>query len=178
VLEIYEALVNSPQWEDTMLVVVYDEHGGFYDHVEPPAAPADGSGRKRLGVRVPALIIGPRVGNGVYSETLEHTALPRTIVGRFGLPGGLGQMPASVSEARGLDGVLVDSPREDIPDHTHLHERIEAWRRQAREDHRARDGRSRASEGAGQPLVLQDFQDEFARSALALRDMGLPPGNP
>ena len=33
VLELYEALANSPNWEDTVLVIVYDEHGGFYDHV-------------------------------------------------------------------------------------------------------------------------------------------------
>ena len=35
-LDIYEALVNSPQWQDTLLVITYDEHGGFYDHVVPP----------------------------------------------------------------------------------------------------------------------------------------------
>jgi hypothetical protein len=36
VLEIYEALARSPRWEDTVPVVAYDEHGGFYDHVPPP----------------------------------------------------------------------------------------------------------------------------------------------
>ena len=36
VLKLYEALANSPAWEDTMLVITYDEHGGFYDHVSPP----------------------------------------------------------------------------------------------------------------------------------------------
>ncbi|HET9678180.1 MAG TPA: alkaline phosphatase family protein, partial [Solirubrobacterales bacterium] len=41
VLEIYEALVKSPNWEDTVFVVVYDEHGGFYDHVPPPAVADD-----------------------------------------------------------------------------------------------------------------------------------------
>jgi phospholipase C len=45
VVEIYDALRNSAEWEDTMLVVGYDEHGGFYDHVAPPPLPFDdGSG--------------------------------------------------------------------------------------------------------------------------------------
>ena len=180
VLEIYEALVNSPQWENTMLVIVYDEHGGFYDHVEPPAAPADGSGREHLGVRVPALVVGPRVREGVYKETLEHASLPRTILGRFGRPPeqALAAMPASVQSARDLGGVLLESPRRDIPDHSFLHEKLEAWREKARREHRARGRRSPASDGAGQPLVLHDFQSEFAQFALAMRDQGLPPGQP
>jgi phospholipase C len=41
VLKTYTALVNSPNWQKTMLVITYDEHGGFYDHVEPPAAHDD-----------------------------------------------------------------------------------------------------------------------------------------
>lgn len=180
VLEIYEALVNSPQWENTMLVITYDEHGGFYDHVEPPAAPADGSGRKTLGVRVPALVIGAHVRKGVYKETLEHASLPRTILGRFGRPpqGALAKMPASVQGARDLGGVLLDTPRDDIEDHAFLHDKINAWRDRARQDHRADGPRSPASEGAGQPLVLHDFQSEFAQFALAMRDQGLPPGQP
>jgi phospholipase C len=180
VLEIYEALVNGPQWENTMLVVTYDEHGGFYDHVGPPAAPDDGSGRGRLGVRVPALVVGPRVQRGVYKETLEHTALPKTILKRFAPDAerALRRMPESVREARDLSGVLLDSPRTDIDDHSFLHGKLEAWRGEARRDHRARGRRSPASEGAGQPLVLHDFQQEFAQFALAMRDQGLPPGQP
>jgi phospholipase C len=181
VLEVYDALANSPQWNDTMLVITYDEHGGFYDHVEPPLAPADGSGRTTLGVRVPAIVVGPRVRRDVYKETLEHTSLPKTILDRFApkpAQRALARMPASVSGARGLGGVLLDSPREDIPDHAFLHEKIDAWRNQARADHRAEGPRSPASEGAGQPLVLHDFQDEFAQFALAMRDLGLPPGQP
>ena len=178
-LEIYEALANGPQWEDTVLVIVYDEHGGFYDHVAPPEAPRDGSGRRTLGVRVPALVVGPRVANTVYSETLEHTSLPRTILERFGAEGAVAKMSGSVGGARDLSGVLLDSPRTDIPDHAFLHEKINTWRRDSREAHRADEsGTSAASEGAGQPVVLHDFQAEFARFALAMRDIGLPPGHP
>ena len=41
VLAVYHALATGPQWEKTMLVIFYDEHGGFYDHVPPPAAADD-----------------------------------------------------------------------------------------------------------------------------------------
>ena len=57
VLAVYHALATGPQWEKTMLVIFYDEHGGFYDHV-PPTAAADDNRRMfgRYGVRVPALV--------------------------------------------------------------------------------------------------------------------------
>ena len=181
VLEVYEALVNSPQWKDTMLVITYDEHGGFYDHVEPPVAPDDGSGRRTLGVRVPAIVVGPRVREGVHKERLEHTSLPKTILSRFApapAERSLAQMPTSVRAARDLGGVLLDEPRDDIPGHGFLHEKIDAWRSRSRADHRADGPRSRASEGVGQPLTLSDFPGEFAQFALAMRDIGLPPGQP
>ena len=179
-LKVYEALVNSPQWPNTMLVITYDEHGGFYDHVEPPAAPADGSGRRTLGVRVPAIVIGPRVRRGVHKETLEHASLPKTILSRFASQPeqALAKMPGSVRGARDLGGVLFDGLRDDIPDHSFLHGKIDAWRNRARADHRADGARSPASEGVGQPLVLSDFPGEFAQFALAMREIGLPPGHP
>ena len=58
---IYEALRNSPNWSKTVLVINYDEWGGFYDHVPPPLAPIPTATAKagdkdgRLGFRVPAL---------------------------------------------------------------------------------------------------------------------------
>ena len=41
VLKVYDALASSPKWAKTMLVITYDEHGGFYDHVVPPLNPPD-----------------------------------------------------------------------------------------------------------------------------------------
>ena len=58
VLAVYHALATSPQWEKTLLIIFYDEHGGFYDHVAPPAAPDDDPETfGRYGVRIPALIV-------------------------------------------------------------------------------------------------------------------------
>jgi phospholipase C len=82
VLEVYEALSRGPAWDDTLLVIVYDEHGGLYDHVPPPAIDDD-SGYATLGIRVPALVVGPRVKQFVCHQTFDHTTLIKTILTRF-----------------------------------------------------------------------------------------------
>jgi phospholipase C len=66
VRKVVEALVASPAWNKTMLVSVYDEHGGFYDHVPPPPAPAVSPDLpiNTLGVRVPVFVISPWVQAG------------------------------------------------------------------------------------------------------------------
>jgi hypothetical protein len=63
---VVEAVVASPAWDKTMLLIVYDEHGGFYDHVPPPpGAPASPDFPiKTLGLRVPAFVISPWVKPG------------------------------------------------------------------------------------------------------------------
>jgi phospholipase C len=181
VLEIYEALANSPNWEDTVLVIVYDEHGGFYDHVEPPPPPDKGSGYPTLGVRVPALVAGPRVRNTVFSETLDHTSLIATILRRFAAnpEHALQAMPERVQLARHLGAVLEAQPRTDIEGREKLHKKIRKWRQKARVERRSgHEAPSLAADGAGHPFELHDFQHEFAKFALAMRDAGLPPGQP
>src|SRR6185437_5678882 len=66
VAQVYNALLDSPQWSSTMLVVTFDEHGGCHDHVPPPAAvppapaqPGQVFAFDRLGVRVPAVVASP-----------------------------------------------------------------------------------------------------------------------
>jgi phospholipase C len=85
VLAVYDALATSPQWERSLLVVVYDEHGGFFDHVPPPEAPdEDPNMFGRYGVRVPAIIVSPRVERRSVSKTLfDHTSIIKTILLRF-----------------------------------------------------------------------------------------------
>ena len=83
-LKVYSALVKSPNWKKTMLVITYDEHGGFYDHVLPPAAADDKPAFRTYGVRVPALVVSPftpraSVSNVVY----DHTSIIKTILLRF-----------------------------------------------------------------------------------------------
>jgi len=85
VLAVYHALAASPQWDRTLLVIFYDEHGGFFDHVPPPEAIDDDPQTfGRYGVRVPALIVSPWVKPGSVSHTLfDHTSIIKTILLRF-----------------------------------------------------------------------------------------------
>lgn len=78
VASVYGALARSPQWPNTLLVITYDEHGGFYDHVPPPKVPDERamSGFDQLGFRVPTLIAGPYAKPGfVSSVQYDHTSV-------------------------------------------------------------------------------------------------------
>jgi len=160
-------------------VIVYDEHGGFYDHVSPPAV-NDGSGYQTLGVRVPAIVVGPRVSQAVCHDVFDHTALIKTILARFAAnpQQAIQQMGVRVENARHLGIVLEAAPRETAA-HDGPRAAIDAWRTMASARRRATPERtpSPAPDGAGQPLILHDFQQEFARFALPMRHL-LPPSQP
>jgi phospholipase C len=93
IASIYMAIKSVPQvWKKTALLITYDEHGGIFDHVSPPActpdeftAPAEKTGTgqpfhfDRLGVRVPAILVSPWVRKGhVVDEVFEHASIPAT----------------------------------------------------------------------------------------------------
>ena len=91
--QIYDALRASPNWSKTVLVITFDEWGGFFDHVPPPLAPippasaAAGDKDGRLGFRVPCVVISPYarrsfIAHGQY----DHTSILKMIEWRFGLP--------------------------------------------------------------------------------------------
>src|SRR5262249_25028042 len=100
IADMYNAVrANEDLWNSTLLIVLYDEHGGFYDHVPPPEAipPDDFHGEyafNRLGVRVPALLVYPWVEPGVFHEQLDHTSLLRYLTGKWKL-GPLGNRTAA-----------------------------------------------------------------------------------
>ena len=96
--EVYEAIRNSPHWENSVLIVTYDEHGGFYDHVPPPRTVAPGDpitdpennrynfDFTQLGVRVPAIIISPLIPGNIIDHTVyDHTSALATVEHIFGL---------------------------------------------------------------------------------------------
>ncbi len=179
VLDVYHALVNSPTWNDTLLVITYDEHGGFYDHVAPPGV-NDGSGFTTYGLRVPTIVVGPRVKNFVSHDFFDHTALIRTILLRFAAdPTAAVKMGARVANSPHLGGLLGDV-RTDLADHGDLHAQLDAWRDKARALRQVQPGGgpAPAGDGAGQPLVLNSFAQEFGSFALAMRASGLAPGHP
>ena len=91
IASVYNAIrKNDKLWNSTLLIVLFDEHGGFYDHVVPPAAiPPDHHSEEydftRYGVRVPAVLISPYVGNGIFSDLLDHTSLLKYLQDKWGL---------------------------------------------------------------------------------------------
>ena len=78
-VSVLNALMNSPQWPTTALFLVWDEWGGFYDHVEPPVVEKWTDGRpSRYGHRVPCIVISPFARPGYVSHVLSsHVSLLR-----------------------------------------------------------------------------------------------------
>lgn len=132
VADVYEALrSNEEAWARTLLVVTYDEHGGFYEHVVPPStgvpnpdgldAPQPGAPSwvtpfafDRLGMRVPAVLASPWIDPGVLSRQLQHTSVLASVKRLFGLPAFLTKRDAS---AAAFDDLLQKrgAPRADTP---------------------------------------------------------------
>ncbi|KAH8803709.1 phosphoesterase family-domain-containing protein [Xylogone sp. PMI_703] len=98
--DIVQALGASPLWSKTLLIINYDEHGGYYDHVAPPVAlapdnitpnPPAGAfqyeGYKRYGFRVPAVVISPWAKkNHVSHVVYDHTSILAFIEKKWNLP--------------------------------------------------------------------------------------------
>ncbi len=82
VTDLVNALMKSPYWANSALLLTWDEYGGFFDHVPPPAVDDDG-----YGIRVPALLISPYAKAGaVDHSTFDITSALKLIEVRFGLP--------------------------------------------------------------------------------------------
>jgi phospholipase C len=124
--QVYEALRSGPGWNQTLLLITYDEHGGCYDHVPPPSgavAPDNSVGEfgfdfTRFGVRVPAVLVSPLIAAGtIYrvpadATPIDHTSVLKTLEVRWGLPA----LTARDAAAPGLGGVLtLTTPRTDDP---------------------------------------------------------------
>jgi phospholipase C len=117
IADIYDTLrANAQVWNRCAFIVTYDEHGGFFDHVAPPAAVSpDGIASPRaddkfhggtppafafdrLGLRVPALIVSPWVGKGVVAhKQYQHTSVLRTVRQRFGIKQALSKREAAAA---------------------------------------------------------------------------------
>ena len=92
--EVYRAVTTSPKWGHIVLVISFDEWGGFFDHVVPPSAPDVDPRFKLCGFRVPALVISPFARRGhVASGIYDHTSVLKMIEWRWNLA------PLSVRDA-------------------------------------------------------------------------------
>ena len=129
IASVYNAIVSNPAlWASTVLLVVYDEHGGIFDHVPPPACTPDGHSAgpadtglsfsfnfDRLGVRVPAILISPWIPKGTVvgaDRVFEHASIPATVSSHF-----IGNYTASTAREQSaqtfLDLLSLDTMRTD-----------------------------------------------------------------
>lgn len=129
---LYTAIVNSPQWKSMLLVITFDEHGGTFDHVPPPAAvPPDGNvGRTgfafdRMGARVPTILVSPFIaGPTVFrapsgsSYDFDHTSFLATFCKWAGIDPASAGLGARTSVAPTFEGVLSEASRSDTPSFT------------------------------------------------------------
>ena len=108
---IVQALAKSPQWSRTLLVITYDEHGGFFDHVAPPTAADDRPEFRQLGFRVPSLVIGPTVwaGRSVHT-TYDHTSVLATLRSRYGIADLTARMTAAADLGDCIDPAKIGKP--------------------------------------------------------------------
>ena len=85
IADLLERLKASPQWEHMLVIVTYDENGGYWDHVPPPKGPGWGD-RFGPGTRIPTLLIGPMVKKGFVDSTAYDTgSILKLLTRRFGL---------------------------------------------------------------------------------------------
>ncbi|RAH79076.1 PLC-A [Aspergillus japonicus CBS 114.51] len=132
---IYEALRASPQWNETLFILTFDEHGGFADHVPPPEnvpagddlpyteAARDGTQTTfrfdRLGVRVPTLLISPWVDKGAVQHgptdqpnDFTHTSILKYVAELWDLP----LLTPRVAWSPSFGSLIRDSSRSDTPE--------------------------------------------------------------
>jgi phospholipase C len=124
--DVYYALRKGPNWNETLLIITYDEHGGCYDHVPPPvgAVPPDksvgeyGFDFTRFGPRVPTVLVSPLISAGTVFRVaekampLDHTSILKTVETRWKLP----SLTARDAAAQDVGAVLtLNAARTDDP---------------------------------------------------------------
>ena len=124
--DVYYALRNGPNWNQTLLIITYDEHGGCYDHVPPPsgATPPDDSAGEygfdftRFGPRVPTVLVSPLIQAGTVfrvpagATPFDHTSILKTVENRWNLAA----LTARDAAAVDVSAVLtLATPRTDDP---------------------------------------------------------------
>ncbi|GLJ30699.1 hypothetical protein SUGI_0608300 [Cryptomeria japonica] len=136
VKEVYETLRSSPQWNELVFIITYDEHGGFFDHVPTPVRGVPSPDAivgpapfyfnfDRLGVRVPTMVISPWINPGTVvnkpmgpylSSEFEHSSIPATVKRIFNLKADF--LTKRDAWAGTFEGILQlrESPRTDCPD--------------------------------------------------------------
>lgn len=124
IARVYNAIRQSPLWENALLIVTYDEHGGFYDSIVPgdavPPGDQDGGVRNHpdfdfsvYGPRVPAVVVSPWVARGGVDHTpYDHASIPATVERLFGID----PMTDRDRGAADVRHLVTDTFRPDCPE--------------------------------------------------------------
>jgi phospholipase C len=122
---VYETIRNSPHWNDSVLIINYDEHGGFFDHASPSWAVEPGDevldphnvqnnfDFKQLGVRVPCIVVSPFIPKNIIDHTLyDHTSVLKTVEELYQLD----PLTERDKAANSMSHLFsLDTPRTDAP---------------------------------------------------------------
>jgi len=126
IYDVYQAVSTGPKWNQTLLIITYDEHGGCYDHVTPPAgavAPDKLAGEfgfefTRFGVRVPTVLVSPWIEKGTLFRVpgngtpFDHTSILKTVEVLWNVP----PLTARDAAAPDISAVFTSTqPRTDNP---------------------------------------------------------------
>jgi phospholipase C len=121
IADVYNTIrANEDLWLSSLLIVLYDEHGGMYDHVIPPAGPplaippdhhTEEFTFDRFGVRVPCVLVSPWFGKGVLSTVFDHTSLLRYLIDKWGLA----PLGARAAAANSFASAILPCHRRDTP---------------------------------------------------------------
>lgn len=129
--QVYDAIRRSPHRDKTLLIVTFDEHGGCYDHVPPPASSApvlkgytleDDFDFMRLGIRVPTIMVSSHIArNTVVNTPMHHGSFMKTVGKKWNkvVPGAFPPLTARVADAPEFSEVFTASeprPMEDWPE--------------------------------------------------------------
>lgn len=129
--EIYDALRQSPTWNETLLIITFDEHGGFFDHVRPPRAEnpwlhdeVDGFRYDIMGVRVPTILVSPLIKKHTVfrsktSVAYDSTSILATLLHWYGIPKARWALGQRAHHAPTFEDVFeLQQPRADRPSFT------------------------------------------------------------
>jgi phospholipase C len=130
IADIYNMVKATPSFENTLLIITYDEHGGCYDHVPPPngaknpyadqRAGQQGFLFNRFGVRVPCVVINPFIVKGLIPRPagftpFDHTSIIKTIQTCFNLKGNLTERDKAAPDFSCML-TLTEPRKDDIPE--------------------------------------------------------------
>ena len=127
--EIYEALKTGPKWNETLLIITFDEHGGLFDHVPPsyahnpwPNDENDGFKYDLMGVRVPTILVSPWIKEQTVFRSpaeiaYDSTSILATLLSWYGIPKARWGLGERTHHAPTFEGVFqCESPRNDAPE--------------------------------------------------------------